>query len=169
MGNNMKITELDRYLFGQGTHYEIYKLLGAHPGTQRKKENRKEVLPEIHTDEEYEARLHRMLERRKAEKQRQIQRRKIVRCLPFAGMIILALVLVGIGVGRLADIIQTRSFQSSVEKMVKEGAIQAQKQPVMSGTDIEKFSSRQSSSFSVYGPGPSSKVRAISGGVLVLS
>ena len=109
--------------------------------TQRKKENRKEVLPEIHTDEEYEARLHRMLERRKAEKQRQIQRRKIVRCLPFAGMIILALVLVGIGVGRLADIIQTRSFQSSVEKMVKEGAIQAQKQPVMSGTDIEKFSS----------------------------
>ena len=38
MGNNMKVTELDRYLFGQGTHYEIYKLLGAHPGTQRKKE-----------------------------------------------------------------------------------------------------------------------------------
>lgn len=109
--------------------------------TQRKKENRKEVLPEIHTDEEYEARLHRMLERRKAEKQRQIQRRKIVGYLPFAGMIILALVLVGIGVGRLADIIQTRSFQSSVEDMVKEGAIQAQKQPVMSGTDIEKFSS----------------------------
>lgn len=109
--------------------------------TQRKKENRKEVLPEIHTDEEYEARLHRILERRKAEKQRQIQRRKIVGYLPFAGMVILALVLVGIGVGRLADIIQTRSFQSSVEDMVKEGAIQAQKQPVMSGTDIEKFSS----------------------------
>lgn len=109
--------------------------------TQRKKENRKEVLPEIHTDEEYEARLHRILERRKAEKQRQIQRRKIVGYLPFAGMIILALVLVGIGVGRLADIIQTRSFQSSVEDMVKEGAIQAKKQPVMSGTDIEKFSS----------------------------
>ncbi len=38
MGNNMKFTELDRYLFGQGTHYEIYKLFGAHPGTQRKKE-----------------------------------------------------------------------------------------------------------------------------------
>ena len=37
--------------------------------------------------------------------------------------------------------IQTRSFQSSVENMVKEGDIQAQKQPVMSGTDIEKFSS----------------------------
>ena len=37
MGTNMKVTELDRYLFGQGTHYEIYKLLGAHPGTQRKK------------------------------------------------------------------------------------------------------------------------------------
>lgn len=38
MGKNMKVTELDRYLFGQGTHYEIYKLLGAHPGTNRKKE-----------------------------------------------------------------------------------------------------------------------------------
>ena len=24
MGTNMKVTELDRYLFGQGTHYEIY-------------------------------------------------------------------------------------------------------------------------------------------------
>lgn len=34
----MKVTELDRYLFGQGTHYEIYKLFGAHLGTQRKKE-----------------------------------------------------------------------------------------------------------------------------------
>ena len=36
MGTIMKVTELDRYLFGQGSHYEIYKLLGAHPGTQRK-------------------------------------------------------------------------------------------------------------------------------------
>ena len=26
------ISELDRYLFGNGTHYEIYKKLGAHPG-----------------------------------------------------------------------------------------------------------------------------------------
>ena len=109
--------------------------------TQRKKENGEAVLPEIHTDEEYEARLHRMLERRRAEKQRQIQRRKIVRSLPFAAMILLALVLAGIGAGKLADMIQTRSFQSSVENMVKEGDIQAQKQPVMSGTDIEKFSS----------------------------
>ena len=25
------ITELDQYLFGQGTHYDIYKKLGAHP------------------------------------------------------------------------------------------------------------------------------------------
>ena len=35
--NNQKITgtglisEMDRYLFGQGTHYEIYEKLGAHP------------------------------------------------------------------------------------------------------------------------------------------
>lgn len=27
------LTELDRYLFGQGTHYEIYKKLGAHEAT----------------------------------------------------------------------------------------------------------------------------------------
>ena len=38
MGVNMKITELDRYLFGEGTHYEIYKLLGAHVSVNRKKE-----------------------------------------------------------------------------------------------------------------------------------
>ena len=25
------ITETDRYLFGEGTHYEIYKKMGAHP------------------------------------------------------------------------------------------------------------------------------------------
>ena len=25
-----KVTEWDQYLFGQGTHYEIYKKLGAH-------------------------------------------------------------------------------------------------------------------------------------------
>ena len=29
------ITEYDRYLFGQGTHYEIYKKLGAHPAEYR--------------------------------------------------------------------------------------------------------------------------------------
>ena len=40
MGVNMKITELDRYLFGEGTHYEIYKLLGAHVGVNRKKRRR---------------------------------------------------------------------------------------------------------------------------------
>ena len=27
------ITELDRYLFGQGTHYKIFEKLGAHPRT----------------------------------------------------------------------------------------------------------------------------------------
>ena len=31
------ITDLDRYLFGQGTHYKIYEKLGAHPRTYRKK------------------------------------------------------------------------------------------------------------------------------------
>ena len=25
------ITELDQYLFGQGTHYDIFRKLGAHP------------------------------------------------------------------------------------------------------------------------------------------
>ena len=33
-----KITEMDRYLFGQGTHYEIYKLMGAHPTKQKGKD-----------------------------------------------------------------------------------------------------------------------------------
>ena len=34
---NAKITELDRYLFGNGTHYQIYDKLGAHPMTYRGK------------------------------------------------------------------------------------------------------------------------------------
>lgn len=31
-------TDLDSYLFGQGTHYDIFRKLGAHPGTQDGKE-----------------------------------------------------------------------------------------------------------------------------------
>ena len=30
MGEKLQFTELDQYLFGQGTHYEIYKKMGAH-------------------------------------------------------------------------------------------------------------------------------------------
>ncbi|MDD3339303.1 MAG: 1,4-alpha-glucan branching protein GlgB [Lachnospiraceae bacterium] len=37
MKNAMKFSELDQYLFGQGTHYDIYKKLGAHPGVKRNK------------------------------------------------------------------------------------------------------------------------------------
>ena len=32
------ITETDRYLYGEGTHYKIYEKLGAHPKTYRRKE-----------------------------------------------------------------------------------------------------------------------------------
>ena len=31
MGERMQFTELDQYLFGQATHFDIYKKLGAHP------------------------------------------------------------------------------------------------------------------------------------------
>lgn len=34
---SMKFTDLDQYLFGQGTHYEVYKKMGAHPTTYRRK------------------------------------------------------------------------------------------------------------------------------------
>ena len=37
MGESMKFTDLDQYLFGQGTNYEVYKKLGAHPTTYRRK------------------------------------------------------------------------------------------------------------------------------------
>ena len=30
MGNKLAITKDDCYLFGEGTHYEIYEKLGAH-------------------------------------------------------------------------------------------------------------------------------------------
>ena len=33
----MEFGELDQYLFGQATHYDIYKKLGAHPTTQDRK------------------------------------------------------------------------------------------------------------------------------------
>ena len=29
------ISEADQYLFSQGTHYDIYKKLGAHPSTEK--------------------------------------------------------------------------------------------------------------------------------------
>lgn len=31
------ISEADQYLFSQGTHYDIYKKLGAHPSVERGK------------------------------------------------------------------------------------------------------------------------------------
>ncbi len=34
MGEKLQFTELDQYLFGQGTHYDIYRKLGAHPTKQ---------------------------------------------------------------------------------------------------------------------------------------
>ena len=33
-----KIGELDQYLFGQGTHYEIFRKMGAHKAVQKKQE-----------------------------------------------------------------------------------------------------------------------------------
>ena len=37
MGEKLQFTELDQYLFGQGTHYDIYKKLGAHPTIQKRR------------------------------------------------------------------------------------------------------------------------------------
>ena len=34
----LKMSELDQYLFGQGNHYDIYKKLGAHPAIKDGKE-----------------------------------------------------------------------------------------------------------------------------------
>ena len=32
--NQVFISEADQYVFGQGTHYDIYKKLGAHPSVE---------------------------------------------------------------------------------------------------------------------------------------
>ncbi len=32
--NRVFISEADQYVFGQGTHYDIYKKLGAHPSVE---------------------------------------------------------------------------------------------------------------------------------------
>ena len=37
MGQKVFISEADEYLFGQGTHYEIYEKLGAHPSEEKGK------------------------------------------------------------------------------------------------------------------------------------
>ena len=37
MGKKVFISEADEYLFGQGTHYEIYEKLGAHPAEENGK------------------------------------------------------------------------------------------------------------------------------------
>ncbi|BFL44799.1 1,4-alpha-glucan branching protein GlgB [Lactonifactor longoviformis] len=37
MGKKLGFSDLDEYLFGEGTHYEIYRLLGAHPTAKGKK------------------------------------------------------------------------------------------------------------------------------------
>ena len=34
-GEKVFISEADEYLFAQGTHYDIYKKLGAHPSVER--------------------------------------------------------------------------------------------------------------------------------------
>ena len=47
MGEKMQFTELDQYLFGQGTHYDIYKKLGAHPTTQRRKKQYGHQMPDL--------------------------------------------------------------------------------------------------------------------------
>ena len=73
-----------------------------------------------------------------------MKRRKMIRRLPFAALIILALVLAGTGASMLADRIQTSRFQEEVQETTEEGEIQAQKQPVMSGADIEKMASSTS-------------------------
>ena len=37
MSQKVFISEDDEYLFGQGTHYEIYEKLGAHPSEEKGK------------------------------------------------------------------------------------------------------------------------------------
>ena len=32
------VTKMDRYLYGEGTHYEIYEKLGAHPKNYKGKD-----------------------------------------------------------------------------------------------------------------------------------
>ena len=43
MGEKLQFTELDQYLFGQGTHYDIYKKLGAHPTMRGRKKGVRKV------------------------------------------------------------------------------------------------------------------------------
>ena len=65
----------------------------------------------------------------------------MIRRLPFAVLLILVLALAGTGAYILADRIQDERFQEGVWQIIREGEVQAWKQPVMSGADIEKMAS----------------------------
>ena len=49
MDHKVFISEDDEYLFGQGTHYEIYKKLGSHCATEngKKGEGGKEIVKSV--------------------------------------------------------------------------------------------------------------------------
>ena len=98
---------------------------------------------EIHTDEEYEERLLRMLEEKEGREAAADEEKENDPPSAICGPDHPGFGTAGTGAYMLADRIQTSRFQEEVQESTKEstqeGEIQAQKQPVMSGADIEKM------------------------------
>lgn len=92
-------------------------------------------------DREHARRVEAILQKRRAEKAKQLRRRKLLRLAPLCALALVVLILLGTGIVKLAG--QSKSADTKTQKTeeVKQGQIEAQEQPVMSSTDIEKMTS----------------------------
>ncbi len=94
-------------------------------------------------DEEYERRRQARIMRRKQERLRQMKRRKLIRIVAMAGVLVLAIFLIAKGVTALTSGFGKKSpteISKEVKAETKNDEVPAAKQPVMSASDIQKLS-----------------------------
>ncbi len=92
-------------------------------------------------EQEHARRVEAILQRRRAEKAKQLQRRKMLRLAPLCVLALVALILLGTGIFKLVGNAKSAAPKTETTEEVKQGEIEAQEQPVMSSTDIEKMTS----------------------------
>lgn len=92
-------------------------------------------------EREHAKRVEAILQRRRAEKAKQLQRRKMMRLAPLCVLALVALILLGTGIFKLVGNAKPAAPETETTEEVKQGEIEAQEQPVMSSTDIEKMTS----------------------------
>ena len=93
-------------------------------------------------DEEYERRRQARMMRRRQERLKQIRRRKLMRIVTMAGVLVLAIFLIAKVTALTSGFGKRKPTEISkeVKAETKKGEIPAAKQPVMSASDIQKIS-----------------------------